>query len=127
MATTLSKYIFKFFLLLLMVPLRPVFAQLICTDVNPDISAVGTYTQDIDLNNDATPDFRITGAQTGTFSMALVQAQQIGTGNSVLCTGGGEASALTAGSVIDGNASTWVPMNLGNQIMALQANTLFVG
>jgi hypothetical protein len=127
MTKYLSKKIFKLFLLFFIYSVLPASAQLICTDVNPDISGTGTYTQDIDLNNDATPDFRITGSQTGTLSMTLVQAQQIGTGNSVLCTGGGEAQALTPGTVIDGNSTTWVQMNSGNQIMALQANTLLVG
>ncbi len=127
MTTTLFNNLFRLCILFLVFSVPPAFSQIVCTDVNPDISAVGNYTQDIDLNNDATPDFRITGAQTGTFSMALAQAQQIGTGNSVLGTGGGEAQALIAGTVIDGNATTWVQMNSGNQIMALQAGTTLIG
>lgn len=102
-------------------------AQFICTDVSPDITNTGNATQDIDLNNDLIPDFRLTSAQIGTLSFVIVQGSQIGTNNFVLSDGGGNALALPSGSVIGSGSSTWTQMSGANLFMVLITNTTATG
>jgi hypothetical protein len=106
--------------------LQPASAQIICTDVNPDIMSSGNATLDIDLNNDATPDFRITSAQSGTTGFVLVQGSQIGTGNFVLTDSQG-ATAIPLSTPIGSNSTTWSQMNSTNVIMAIALNTTVTG
>src|SRR5258706_11422468 len=86
-------------------------AQIVCTDVNPDITNTGNASLDIDVNNDATQDFRITSAQAGNLSFVVVQGSQIGTNNFVLTNGSGGALALPLNAVIGATSTTWTQMN----------------
>src|SRR5438477_5425610 len=101
--------------------------QIVCTDVNPDIINTGNATMDIDLNNDATPDFRITSAQAGNLSFVVVQGSQIGTNNFVLTNGGGNSMCLPLNAVIGSTSTTWTQMNSTNQQMVLVSNNVASG
>ncbi|MBL7931665.1 MAG: T9SS type A sorting domain-containing protein [Bacteroidia bacterium] len=92
-------------------------AQINCTDPNPDIVATGNSTVDIDLNNDATVDFRITGASVSGAAFVIVQAGQVGTNNFVLTNGSGSTSCLALNSPISSTSTSWTQMNSTNQQM----------
>jgi hypothetical protein len=92
-------------------------ANIVYTDVVPDSMNINNFTLDIDVNNDGTMDFEITGAQAQTSSFDIVQAGQVGTGNFVLSDGTGGASALALNTVIGASSSTWFQMNSTNLIM----------
>src|SRR4051812_17799744 len=96
-------------------------AQIICTDVNPDIVSTGNSTLDIDVNNDLTIDFRLTGALASspgnTLGFVIVQAGQVGTNNYILSNGSGAALALPLNAVISSTSSTWFQMNSTNAQM----------
>jgi hypothetical protein len=103
------------------------FSQVVCTDINPDITAVGNATTDIDLNNDLTPDFRITSAQSGILSFVVVQGSQIGTSNFILTNGSGGASALPLNATIGSTSTTWTQMSSTNQQMVIIAGSSVSG
>lgn len=116
-----------FFTSLLLVLAQPVNSQVVCTDVNPDIVNTGNASLDIDVNNDNTPDFRLTSAQVGTLAFVVVQGSQIGTTNFVLTNGNGDALALPFGTPIGATSTTWTQMNSTNQTMVLIAGTTTLG
>lgn len=116
-----------FFSILALVLMSVTSAQVICTDVNPDIVNTGNASLDIDLNNDNTADFRLTSAQVGTLAFVVVQGSQIGTGNYVLTNNNGDALALPLNAPIDINSATWTQMNSTNQSMVLIAGTTTLG
>ena len=102
-------------------------ASIVYTDVIPDLTSTGNFTQDIDLDNNVAPDFRMTGAQAGNFSFNIMQAGQIGTNNLVLSDGAGNASALALNTVIGPSSTTWYQMNASNLIMITVTNSVGTG
>jgi hypothetical protein len=102
-------------------------ANIIYTDVSPDVVNTGNTTLDIDVNNDGTMDFEITGAAAQTASFDIVQAGQVGTNNFVLSDGTGGASALALNTVIGSASTTWYQMNANNLIMISVFNNQATG
>src|SRR5690349_3150491 len=102
-------------------------AQVVCTDVNPDVINSGNASLDIDLNNDNTADFRITSAQVSTLSFVVVQGSQIGTSNFVLTNGSGGALALALNAPISSTSTTWTQMNATNMQMIMVAGSSVSG
>lgn len=107
----------QFFLLFALVFSIHIQAQFVCTDVNPDMVASGNSTVDIDLNNDATVDFRVTSASVTGAGFVILQAGQVGTNNFVLTNGSGSVSCLPLNSPISSTSTSWTQMNATNQQM----------
>src|SRR5436190_15491576 len=79
-------------------------SQIICTDIIPDQVCTGNNTLNIDMDNDLTPDFRITSAQAGPLGFVVVQGGQIGVNNFVLTNGSGDTQALPMAVPVNSNS-----------------------
>jgi hypothetical protein len=102
-------------------------AQFMCTDINPDSvitkSTAGTYTWNIDINNDNTPDFQyslvLSGPNFGflNFQSGVASMSQ----NYVLTTSSGSIAVLNAGAPVAATSTSWHPMNASNPNFFLMA------
>jgi hypothetical protein len=101
-------------------------ATVIYTDVMPDITNTGNSTQVIDLNNDLTTDFQVTGAQSGNLSFNIMQAG-VAPSNLILSDGNGSALALSLNTLIGSGSTTWFQMNNTNLQMILVNNNVGTG
>ncbi|MGE0566572.1 MAG: T9SS type A sorting domain-containing protein [Bacteroidia bacterium] len=95
-------------------------AQFMCTDINPDsvvtlpAGPTAQATLNIDLNNDNTPDFQLTSAQSGTIGFILAQTGTPWANNFTLVDGSNNLQALNAGDPIGGSSTVWHQMNTSN-------------
>jgi hypothetical protein len=87
-------------------------AQLICTNVNPDLTVSTSYTLDVDLDNDLTIDFRIISTHPHpALGSVYLPPNQVGLNNSVMTDSAGFASCLSLNTVIGPSSPGWSQMN----------------
>jgi Secretion system C-terminal sorting domain len=93
-------------------------AQVVCTPVTPNLTVSAySYSLNLDINNDATQDFRIVTQSTSqAFSTVNIKAGQVGTGNFVMTNTLG-ALALTLNTPIGPTSSGWTQMNTTTDIL----------
>lgn len=101
-------------------------ANIIYTDVIPDSVKTGNFTLSIDLNNDNTVDYQVTGAASGPLSFAIMQAG-VAPNNFILSDGNGNALALASNTLIGSSSTTWYQMNAQNLQMTLVSNNVGTG
>jgi hypothetical protein len=117
----------KLLLTLLLFSFYGLRSQIICTDIIPDQVCTGNNTLNIDMDNDLTPDFRITSAQAGPLGFVVVQGGQIGVNNFVLTNGSGDTQALPLSVPVNSMSMSWTQMSSSNQVMVTVSNTTVTG